>query len=69
MGSSINMNDYARLFQSPYLILNQQIMTNLFPMNQFLIPNIPQLSSLVQDMKSGLSRQLEIYEKFRPQPN
>ena len=69
MGASFNMNDYARFIQSPYFMLNQQIMSNWLQMNPFMVPNIPQLTSLAQGMKNGLSRQFEIYERFRPQPD
>ena len=46
MGPSFNMNDYARFIQSPYFLLNQQLMANWLQMNPFMVPNIPQLNSL-----------------------
>ena len=67
MGSSFNMTDYARFIQSPYFMLNQQLMANSFQMYPFMVPSIPQLTSLAEGMKNGLSRQLEIYERFKPQ--
>ena len=46
MASSFNMADYARFIQSPYFMLNQQIMNSWLQMNPFMVPNMPQLSSL-----------------------
>lgn len=63
------MGDYARFVQSPYFALNQQIMNNWFQMGPFMVPSMQSFPPITEQMKNGLCRQLEIYERFKPQPN
>jgi hypothetical protein len=52
------MNEYAKFIQSPYFALNTQIMNNWYQINPFLKPNWENLTSLAEEMKNGLYRQL-----------
>lgn len=56
--NSFNMNEYAKFIQSPYFALNTQIMNNWYQINPFLKPNWENLTSLAEEMKNGLYRQL-----------